>query len=157
MIDWAVRRVKLEATENPTDNTRTVVTYAKGAPKMSEHAAEEMDGSFRTYTRRETLIRDCYDALLNRFDRFGGYLSMRLMAPKDMETYVRYYIDDVCTLSSDATEALWTVCLMTRFVQPLRGHASSKMVSDSTTQCRVWICNPTVIGMTCNKSKQGLL
>lgn len=80
---------------------------------MTHHAEQEMDGPARTYTRRESLIRDCYDALLDRFDRFGGYLSMTLMAPKDLRSYVYYYVEDITTPSKDATEALWTLSLMT--------------------------------------------
>jgi hypothetical protein len=136
MIDWGLRRIKLEATEDVQNNARVVVTYAEQGRALLPHTFEQppptiehnagaaqsvvaepevgVDGpKLRRYTRKEMLIRDCYDSLFDRLDRFGGYLKMRLVSVKDLKTYVGYYIDDIAEDPHDATESLWMLCLLT--------------------------------------------
>ncbi len=141
MIDWALRRIRLRAIENPEFKTRTVVTYEmqcralqphtqlepvpvtdkfpvseteadeEGAAEIAADAAVIGD-RLRKFTRDEALIRDCYDSLLDRLDRLGGYIERRLMTARDMDPYLGYYIRDVASPAT-GIEALWSLCLLT--------------------------------------------
>jgi hypothetical protein len=142
MIDWALRRIRLRAIENPDYKQRTVVTYAmqcralqphtvlesvpgaeptsdEAAVSEEEHAGEsayesqEMGPALRRFSRDEALIRDCYDALLDRLDRLGAYIQRGLMSPRDMEPYLGYYVRDITESPVDEMEALWSVCFLT--------------------------------------------
>ena len=67
----------------------------------------------RSYSSDEALIRDCYDGLLDRFDRLGSYLETGLMSASDLEPYVGYYIHEIAAPTRNPTEALWSVTLLT--------------------------------------------
>ena len=131
MIDWGARRIKLHGVEDdPARNKRTLVTYrmqcsalmphtfessqvSSGAPEVVENSDAAGDGSaLRTFLPEEALIRDCYDALLDRLDRLGAYLEARLMSASDMKPYVGYYIDEIAAQTRDPTEALWNVTFL---------------------------------------------
>jgi hypothetical protein len=126
MIDWAARRIRLLALRDTTDTTVTVVTYGLQCQALLPHtlvtgsADEEVnlvtgpDGTkVRRFTPEQAVIRDCYDALLDRWDRMGAYLERRLMKVIDMTPYVGYYINDIASPASNPREALWMISLFT--------------------------------------------
>lgn len=50
---------------------------------VADNQASEDVPTLRTYSPEEGLIRDCYDALLDRLDRLGSYLEKGLMSASD--------------------------------------------------------------------------
>jgi hypothetical protein len=126
MVDWAARGLCLHHFDNSKDETRTVVTYAMQSHALRPHVLDaEREESGRhpesaedgarlsVYSREETSIRDCYDALLDRMDRLGAYLERRLVSAADLAPYIGYYVNDIAAKTNDATEALWTISLLT--------------------------------------------
>lgn len=124
MVDWPERLIRLYALGDAKDETLTLVTYAMQSRALRPHvinggadgervqAPQGVDG-LGSYSREETLIRDCYDALLDRMDRLGAYLNRRLVAAEDIAPYIGYYVDDIAEMTTDPTEALWTISLLT--------------------------------------------
>jgi hypothetical protein len=126
MLDWASRRIKLHAIENPEDVERTLVTIEMQCEALMPHTLpkpvspspeqEEQvrDGeSMRRYSLDESIIRDCYDALFDGFDRLGSYLEGGLISAKDLRPYLGYWIGEIAAPTSDVKYALWCVCLLT--------------------------------------------
>jgi hypothetical protein len=127
MVDWAVRRIRLYAVDDSKEQVRTLVTYAMQAQALRPHVINDAnsgerapgpqdarDGAnLRVYSREEALIRDCYDALLDRMERLGAYLEGGLLSVTDVAPYVSYYINDIAATTTDAIEALWTISLFT--------------------------------------------
>jgi hypothetical protein len=122
MIDWGARRIKLDSDEKPT-----LVTYRMQAKALLPHTfAQEGAGiliessntsteeaNLRNFTPDEALIRDCYDALLDRLDRLGSYIETGLLSASDMRPYLGYYIDELAAPTNDPTEAFWNLVFFT--------------------------------------------
>jgi hypothetical protein len=138
MIDWVSRRIQLEKDKPPqlvTYEMRCLAlrpyTLVESAtdpasqtspPATENHVTFESteasssaggDSPFGPYLTDEALIRDCYDALLDRLDRLGDYLEKRLMSASDMRPYIGYYVEDIAALTDDRTQAMWAVCFLT--------------------------------------------
>jgi hypothetical protein len=122
MIDWGARRIRLDPEGQPTVVTyamqskallpHTFVELSAGAPiESSESSIDE--ATLGKFSPDEALIRDCYDALLDRLDRLGSYLETGLLLPSEMRPYLRYYIDDLAAQAGNPTQALWNVTLFT--------------------------------------------
>jgi hypothetical protein len=118
MIDWGARRIKLDPNEKPTLVTYRMQskallphTFAQGGGDVvieSSNASIE-EANLRSFRPDEALIRDCYDALLDRLDRLGSYLETGLLSASDMRPYLGYYIDELAARTNDPTEALWNL------------------------------------------------
>ena len=126
MIDWASREIKLHAAADPTDQQVTRVTREMQCLALRPHtfsqSAVDAGGAFevsrdgaqlRAYTSVDALIRDCYDGLLDRYDRLGGYLASRLLTTENLAPYVGYYVNDIAKPTDDPAEAMWCVCFLT--------------------------------------------
>jgi len=122
MIDWDERCIKLDPNADPK-----VVTYRMQSFALLPHTLVEAGGRIliegskassadqmsNDFTSDEKLIRDCYDALLDRLDRLGSYLETGLLSVSDMRPYLGYYIDDIASETTDSVEALWNIVLLT--------------------------------------------
>ncbi|MGO9838247.1 MAG: hypothetical protein ACLP1X_29045 [Polyangiaceae bacterium] len=126
MLDWASRKIYLHALVDPQDGTPTLVTLAMQSRALIPHTIPDSycretdeltssrDGeSMRAYSPEETIIRDCYDTLLDGLDRLGSYLQGELISAKDLRPYLGYWIDDIASPTSNQQYALWCVCLLT--------------------------------------------
>jgi hypothetical protein len=122
MIDWGARRIKLDPEGQPI-----VVTYAMQSEALLPHTRVELSAgapiessrasidetTLGKFSSNEALIRDCYDALLDRLDRLGSYLETGLLSPADIRPYLGYYVDELAAPAANATEALWNLTLFT--------------------------------------------
>lgn len=120
MIDWGRRKVNLDPTG---DGYSRVVTRdmqsrallphpmvgALGSDEEVEADEEEDEFGFRTH---EGLIRDCYDALLDGFERFGGHVRSRLVSAPELRPYLGYWIDDIASPATSKEDARWNACLL---------------------------------------------
>lgn len=126
MIDWASRDIRLHATLDPRDGRVTRVTRDMQCLALRPHSIKEgsanaaadfevsRDGDqLRSYSEVETLIRDCYDALLDRYDRLGSCLDRSLLRVGDLSPYIGYYLDDIAKPTKDPAEAMWCVAFLT--------------------------------------------
>jgi hypothetical protein len=59
----------------------------------------------------EAAIRDCYDRFLDGLDRYGNYLTGKLVSTADLQPYLGYWITDIASTQCDEDDALWSVCL----------------------------------------------
>ncbi len=126
MVDWPQRSFRLHALEDSKNEALTLVTYATqiralrphtmadvGQGESAQPPQESSDSARPDKYPEDPLIRDCYDALLKRLDRLGAYLHRHLVSAADLAPYIGYYIDDIAAMTSDPTEALWTLSLLT--------------------------------------------
>jgi hypothetical protein len=125
MIDWSVRRIKLRALDGQAEEESTVVTLPMQCDALLPHDVLEprlvptedgevsRDGELRYFSTDEVIIRDCYDALLDGFDRLGAYLEAGLITVKQLRPHLRYWVEDITAPPSDALEALWCVSFFT--------------------------------------------
>jgi len=99
-----------------TDRSTPSMESTQTPPELiaDEQVSLSRDGSqFRGYNVKETAIRDCYDALLDRLDRLGSYLRTGLLTVEDMRPYIGYYINDIAAEAKSPAEAIWSVSLLT--------------------------------------------
>ena len=125
LSDWGQRRVKLGKIADATDETLTYVTRELQVRALLPHTIvgsmsesdlegessdQEVTGAF---TREHAIVRDCYDAYLDGLERFGSYLSTRLVNAQDLRPYLGYWIDDLAAPTSDPKDAAWAACVIT--------------------------------------------
>lgn len=127
MIDWAVRKLRLYSLDGTVTSESVVVTYDMQCRAVRPHtfiddesAAKDIrremaeDGYLlRAFTREEAIIRDCYDRLLDRFDRLGSYVQTGLVTSGSLRPYIGYWIDDIAAAPMDPDEAMWSLSLLT--------------------------------------------
>lgn len=118
LIDWGGRTVNLDPTG--PGFTRYVTRQMQAAallphPLMGTLAsdaevAEDTDDS--GFTARQGHIRDCYDALLDGFERFGSHVTSGLVEPRQIRPYLGSWIDDISAPARSDDDALWCACLL---------------------------------------------
>ena len=115
MVDWGLRRVKLlEGTDDDGGNVmvdRMMQVRALRPHVLLMRGSDEI-GKGR-FTREEAAIRDHYDALLDGLERFGNYLSTKLVRVESMEPYIGYWLEDIHSEAENPADAAWTVALLT--------------------------------------------
>jgi hypothetical protein len=119
MCDWSSRDINLPTTDDSKDVKRTRVDRELQSqallphtfPESSQYGGDQMRTDEQA--EAEALIRDCFDALLDRFDRLGSYLRLQLLTVENMRPYIGYYADDIAAPTTDAKDAFWCVCLPT--------------------------------------------
>lgn len=138
MIDWAAREIPLGAFSIPPDSTRIAVDYVQqsdalrphdfealieepssaSSPGAAEQAGEPAASKDRDarFDPRQTLIRDCYDGLLDRWDRMGSYVTRGLVSVEDLRPYIGYYINDITAAAKNPVEAIWGSSLLTYII-----------------------------------------
>lgn len=123
MIDWGVREVTLfpgnvnNATVVVTRRLQcdalrphTMLTSTGGSDEVASPGAATTTGG-GSFSPAEAAIRDCYDRFLDGLDRFGNYLSGKLVSVEDLRPYLGYWIDEIASTECDGDDALWSVCL----------------------------------------------
>jgi hypothetical protein len=124
MIDWGVRRVKLSVPSPP--NSRGVLIDRKlqcdalrphtmlnahgSSDEVSASDAVISDGSF--FTPEQAAIRDAYDRFMDGLERFGNYLTGRLVSVDDLKPYLGYWVTSIADTECDGDDALWSVFLL---------------------------------------------
>jgi hypothetical protein len=121
LVDWGGRNVRLLGLVNPNDVTLTYVTRemqcwallphqvvnrARGSDVESERAGAEA-----AFSPEHGLIRDCYDSLLDGFERFDSYLESEFVTLPELRPYISYWVKDIAAPASDPMDAAWTACL----------------------------------------------
>jgi hypothetical protein len=71
--------------------------------------ADEDEYGFRPH---EGLIRDCYDALLDGLERFGGHVRSGLVSATELRPYLGYWIDDIASPAKSREDARWNAVLL---------------------------------------------
>jgi hypothetical protein len=100
----------------------TPPTPASKPPSSDEmlSKAPSSDAAIRTggatsggtaFAPEQAAIRDCFDRLLDGFERVGNYFSGKLLSVKDLKPYVGYWINDIANTQCDAADSLWCVYL----------------------------------------------
>src|SRR5262249_54965764 len=56
----------------------------------------------------ESRIRDSYDRFLDFLERFGTYVQSGLIAIRELDPYLRYWIDDIAAYTKNLDDAAWT-------------------------------------------------
>jgi len=88
------------------------VPAGQGAPRPGDSVDGASEGEeMRFYSADETIIRDCYDKLLDGLDRMGSYLESGLLKPAELQPYFKYWVQDMASPATDDLSALWNVCL----------------------------------------------
>lgn len=77
MMDWSGRSHKVE-------DASEVICLSEIAPALRT-------GNL-AFSDKEQFIRDCFDAMLDRFERFEIYVQNRLVLVPDLSAYCRFYI-----------------------------------------------------------------
>ena len=125
MVDWGMRSIEFPTGSKTGDAKRITVTRHMQVLALRPHtlvkvevaAESESEGSApgeRTgFTLGEAAIRDCYDALLDGFERFGGYVESGLVTAADLRPYIGYWIADIHSATSDPEDAAWSAALIT--------------------------------------------
>jgi hypothetical protein len=120
MVDWSGREIPLSAVRDPADRDLTYVTREMQCWALLPHTAlnrvapghlEDQEAKMARASEN-SLIRDCYDALLDGFERFGSYLKSGLVSVDELRPYIGYWIDDIAAPPANADEAAWTACLL---------------------------------------------
>jgi len=139
LSDWGNRHIRLRALTNPGDSTLTNVTRQMQiaallphsvvektlgsdteAPSDERESADQAEAQsegdeprLRRFTREQAIIRDCYDAYLDGLERFGSYLSTKLVTVEDLKPYLNYWIEDLVSPTTDLDDATWAACVIT--------------------------------------------
>ena len=132
MIDWAPRRINLFHIEDIDSKKYPIVTRKLQVSGLRPHTLVVKDGSDpeseavpesadseqsqdaskrATYAREEVCIRDAYDRFLDYLERFSSYLQSGLLAKKGLNPFLKYWIDDIAALTTNADDAEWTCAL----------------------------------------------
>ena len=64
------------------------------------------------FTKVELQIRDSYDKFLDFLERFGSYLQSHLVNVKELNPYLRYWVEDIVEFTENPAEAAWTCALL---------------------------------------------
>jgi hypothetical protein len=115
MVDWGLRRMKL-LEDAAADGGNILVDRIMQVRALRPHVllarGSDEIGKGR-FAPEEAAIRDRYDALLDGLERFGNYLSTKLVRIENMKPYIGYWLDDIHADAENAADAAWTACLLT--------------------------------------------
>jgi hypothetical protein len=118
MIDWGIRRINLYNVPTPKEEdfvkiTREIqwkallphplkqeyVEYRSFDPPSNGQSSN--DHPKKTFTVEEAQIRDTYDALLTRLDRFANFIQAGLISPDELKAFIVYW---VCAITENKLE-----------------------------------------------------
>lgn len=128
MIDWGVRRVKLNV---PAADPRGVLidrglqcaalrphTMLTVGSDQVEGVADGVGSSNSvlsggaSFTPEQAAIRDAYDRFLDGLDRFGNYLEGDLLSIDDLRPYLDYWVNSIADTNCTTEDSLWSLCLL---------------------------------------------
>jgi len=137
MIDWSPRRVNLFLSTDPDRQKYPLVTRplqvtallphtfltkdrgsdAESSSGGSDDAIEAVNWKDKMkYSSREARIRDSYDRFFDGLERFGGYVKSGLLSRKELDPYLRYWIEDIAVFTTNKDDAAWT-CLVFAYIE----------------------------------------
>jgi len=127
MIDWGKRRINLFLVPNPTSDDLVNVTRDVQWKALLPHTikrerttydasgGDEIRGGEgkTTFTFVEARIRDTYDALLTRLDRFANFIKADVITAEEVGPYIRYWVDAIADNENAGEDATWRCTLLT--------------------------------------------
>lgn len=134
MIDWAPRRINLFQVEETEWKNYPIVTRKLQISALRPHTLVVTDGGSDSeadamavnttsvvasskdkslgFSREEVQIRDMYDLFLDYLERFSSYLQSHLVSRRELDPYLRYWIDDIADFTKNRDDAAWTCALL---------------------------------------------
>jgi len=112
LIDWGSRRINLFLFSDPTHDQLVKITrdvqwkallphpLKKKFPEYqtftaSDEEQQSKDYHKKTFTNKEAKIRDTYDALLTRLDRFATFIDSGLISARELKPFIIYWINAI--------------------------------------------------------------
>ena len=90
MLDWDSRYIELYPNHTIYEKRYSVIGRVEVTSALIPH------GKFKSeYTRDESVIRDSFDFFLDNLSRFDQFIQSGLISPKDIEPYLKYWIDTI--------------------------------------------------------------
>ncbi len=128
MIDWGSRRINLFLYSNPTHDQLVKITrevqwkallphpIKKQFPDYQTFAASEeqqqsKDYHKKTFTSKEAKIRDTYDAMLTRLDRFASFIDSGLISARELKPFIIYWVNAI-TDNNHQEDTAWRLTLL---------------------------------------------
>ena len=110
MLDYNRRRINLlpESYESEPANRVVSVNDADLTSALVHHSLRRPG-----FTPKEVVIRDCFDRLLDRLERFESYIEAGLISAKELKPYLGYWIEIIANRESkrkpqDFYTSLWS-------------------------------------------------
>ncbi len=126
MIDWGKRRINLFLVANATNDDLVTITREMQWKALLPHTVKRASPEYDTspdsggegkgstkFTFVEARIRDTYDVLLTRLDRFANFIEAGVITAEELGPYIRYWIDAMTTNENPAEDAAWRSTLLT--------------------------------------------
>jgi hypothetical protein len=131
MIDWSVRKIKLDNT--PGDGRGDIVSvtremqtrallphtikphydHLRNAPSSPSTPIGSERGVSARFTPDEARIRDTYDVFLDYLERFANFIKSGLVSPKEFEPYLSYWINSIAGEQKIQADIAWRLSLLT--------------------------------------------
>jgi hypothetical protein len=133
MIDWAPRKINLFHAKDVEPKGWPAVTRALQISALRPHTLLVQDGGSDSesdggnesagragetlaemrpsFTREEVRIRDGYDRFLDSLERFSSHLQSGLVTRQELNSYLKYWIDDMAAYTENSDDATWTCAL----------------------------------------------
>ncbi len=124
LIDWGARTVTLLGEDAPNKGKVPVTRFdqvlallphtlvGEKAGSEMQHMADNPDLLGR-YSPEQAAIRDCYDAFLDGLERFSCDVQTGLLSVRELEPYLRYWIEAIQSPVKDGEDAAWAAVLLT--------------------------------------------
>ena len=127
MIDWGKRRINLFLIPEPqetdlvritrTDQSKALLPHPLKNPhsRVSCTSDEESTSDIAEprFTAVEARIRDTYDALLDRLERFANSVESGLISSDELQPYLAYWIKSITRTDGNEEDAMWRCVLLT--------------------------------------------
>lgn len=128
MVDWGKRRINLFLVDKPTNDDLVNITREVQWKALLPHTVKREATEYHTtpadnegkgekgstkFTFVEARIRDTYDVLLTRLDRFANFIKAGVISAEEVEPYIRYWIDALTNNENPTEDAAWRCTLLT--------------------------------------------
>jgi hypothetical protein len=118
MIDWGVRDVQLG--DLGDGRKTTIITREMQISALRPHTMDHTDFSSDrvalegeddkiNFQRVEARIRDIYDRFLDQLSQFAAYVQTGLVSRREIDPYLKYWINDIAAETQNPLEAEWTL------------------------------------------------
>ncbi|HEX6648794.1 MAG TPA: hypothetical protein VF075_04630 [Pyrinomonadaceae bacterium] len=128
MIDWGSRRINLFLYSNPTHDQLVKITREVQWKALLPHPIKRQFPDYRTFTateeqqeskdnhkkiftNEEAKIRDTYDALLTRLDRFATFIDSGLISARELKPFIIYWVNAI-TENNHPEDTAWRFTLL---------------------------------------------
>ncbi len=130
MVDWGVRDINLFLYPEPTPDQYVTITrdiqwrallphpLKKDYPEQDTSSTGNLQGEIRPardkgFSATEARIRDTYDSLLTRLDRFETFIDAGLIRASELRAFIWYWIDEISSEEVSVEDATWRCTLLT--------------------------------------------